>query len=355
MTDRQTQPERVILGIVTGAAAITLGLGVWMRFWLAGAPAAKSDLVFAHVRHAHSHLGYYGLLFPLSWAALALAGDRRPSARTLMGYGGAVAIAITGFLAGGYTALSIAGSTAVGAIWLHVAFLNRKNARLWRSWRALPPLGVLFGTLLIPPIGVLTPRDPALAAQLVRVFLTLILLNVFVPAALVRTRPPIAPLWMAASLTAAMASAFPELGGLSWAWVLLAVGIARSAAELPQLLRTLWTGLALSFLAMPSPLLRHDSAVAIAGLHFIVLGPLLVTFAWHRLSAVKPGLLAAYLLAVGIMCAAILAQMPSLTGRFPLALTASVAAWSGAAIFALGAAMALSAARAHSVSGTSSL
>lgn len=57
----------------------TIGLGVWLRWALAGAVDLLAP--FGHLRHAHSHLGYYGLLFPLAWLGWKAAGATIPGRR----------------------------------------------------------------------------------------------------------------------------------------------------------------------------------------------------------------------------------------------------------------------------------
>lgn len=320
-------PVRSSAVVIGGSLFVTLALGLWLRFWLAG--HLQTEHTFFNLRHAHSHLGYYGVLFPLSWLALALNKGRAPSRRVFIAYGAAVAVATAGFVQAGYNLFSIGGSTVVGVLWLHVAWLNKHATTRERDWRALPPIGVLFCTFFIPPIGVLTSREPVFANQLVRVFLTLLLLNVFVPAALVRTRAPSAPVWLASTITASMGTAFPELALGCLAWLPLAWVVARSARQLPALLAALWMGLAAAFGAMATTLFSEEAPVAVAGLHYIVLGPLLLTFAWHRVTRAPPLLLAVYLGFVVVMCAAIVALSSMVVTHIDPTASALVAAWSG--------------------------
>ena len=89
----------------------TLTLGVGLRWALAGVPLLPGG--FVELRHAHSHLGYYGVLFPLMWWAWRRLGQRAPGLPLLGLYAVGVVMSAVGFAREGYGRPAIIGSTIV--------------------------------------------------------------------------------------------------------------------------------------------------------------------------------------------------------------------------------------------------
>ena len=151
------------LGRAIGAAlAITLGVGVWLRWVLAG--QLTLPFSFAYLRHAHSHMGYYGVLFPMAWLGWRACGAPIPSTRTLFVYAGACVLAFVGFVHAGYGAMAIAGSTVVAMIWLASSWRLRRRLTTADDPLALMLPGVILSLANIPPIAIFLRRDPPLAA-----------------------------------------------------------------------------------------------------------------------------------------------------------------------------------------------
>jgi hypothetical protein len=243
------------------------------------------------VRHAHSHIGYFAVLFPLAWLALQKAGARVPSSRFVVAYLVASLVAFAGFMRTGYGPEAIAGSTVVGLGWIYAAWLDRGAMKKLNSWRGGIPVAILAASALVPPIALFTRRDPLFAQALVEGFLTILLLGVIVPAALaargVKTKAW--PLWSAAVLLLGAGVGPVDHPALTLLGAILISGqLTRSRGDI-QLSRVelvLWLALALG-LYLPA---FHDTHhVGMAGVHFAILGPVLIALlqprpAWWNLA-----------------------------------------------------------------------
>lgn len=259
------------------AIVVTAVLGVWLRLVYAG--AATLPLLPAHWRHAHSHAGVYAVFFPLVWLAWRHAGLPIPGARTTTLYFVACALAVIAFAIGGYFVPSIVGSSVVGAIWLFTAWSARRVVRDRRDALRLAPLAIVLGTAFIPAIAVTTRRDPALANALVHAFLSLLFFLLFVPAALARVgaSPEPRALALFGTIAALHLGPLPHLVG---ALALASFGglVAWSARRTPLLVRGLWLAFALGTCAMLAYPSGPPPMLAVAGLHFLLLGPVFVSF-----------------------------------------------------------------------------
>lgn len=264
----------------------TIGLGVWLRWALAGAVALPAP--FGHLRHAHSHLGYYGLLFPLAWLGWKAAGAAIPGRRSLSLYAASTAVAFVGFALAGYGPVAIAASTVIAAIWLYsVAPLVRRMARLHDPLGAVP-LGLVASLACVPPIALNLRSDPALAAGFVSTFLSGLLFVVIIPSTLAARRISPGPwplLLVSGGLGAAALGVAPSLparaGLVVYAGLLLVPAFARWLA--PHA-RYAWLPVTVGLLAMAVGLLPNTRPVALGAIHFLILGPILATLApsWMR-------------------------------------------------------------------------
>ena len=252
----------------------TVALGVVLRWQLAGQPLWVWD--FAQLRHAHMHLGYYGVLFPLLWWTLAEQDEPTPALGWTALYGMAVGLSTVGFAFQGYGPVSIAGSTAVLAVWLVGAWGLRGQLR--GRWLSGIPLAIVLASAAIPAVAVITPRDLALATSLVHAFLTLLLLGAFVPALFSRLRLPHRRGYLVLVLGAALylgplphlATAIPTvLLGL-----LLALLPLRAKLGLDE--KALWLLSGMGLVGVGVGLLPNDPRTAVAGLHLLLLGPVLL-------------------------------------------------------------------------------
>jgi len=265
-------------------------MGVWMRWALAGTLAL--GLPFEDLRHAHSHLGYFGLLFPLAWMGWKHAGARTPSARALVLYALSTVLATVGFIHAGYGPIAIAGSTAVGAGWVWSAWPLLPRMKQWHDPLGAVPLGLVLSLACVPPVAINLRTDPELAHGFVTTFLAGLLLVVIVPSVLASARVSVGP-WPALLLTGSLASlalgVLPNMptrvGLLAYAALLLAPAYtARLAAHI----RACWLGVSLGIAALALGLLPNIRPVALGAIHFLVLGPVLAVLMRHVLRRNPP-------------------------------------------------------------------
>ncbi len=335
-------PTRILTAVVAISLVIGLSIGVIMRFMLAG---YVFDLPFAFMRHAHTHVGYYGILFPFVWILWHKRDGLIPGQRMLVVYTILLITSVYGFSVGGYNLPAIIGSTGVLLLWLGNAWQRRYQLREKKleSWVSL---GILGTAICIPPVAVFIQKQPDVARMFLRTFMSLLLLSVMAPAALApHLRQPEPPaknehatisldgrVWFLLSLlTAAYAGIYPH-AVLSVAPVALGTMIAVAIVRYGScsgLLKFLWLGFAMGLAAMPW--LVHQPVFAIAGLHYTILGPLLLSYAYASLP-VKPNSIAVavYALFVMLMSSSILAGP-----LFSSILLPRIAAFSSIGVFGL--------------------
>lgn len=274
--------ERALLA---GGAAIFLlvaaAIGIWLRLGLGS--LAQLPPTFGFVRHAHSHAATYGVLFPLLWIAWSDLGLPSPGRRLSAAYLAAAAVAVAGFWLRGYFWLSIAASTVVGAIWLVQAWRARGVVLRGPELLRPGPPGVLLAAAFVPAIAVATRRDPVLAQGLVHTFLGIVFFLVLVPAALSRLRAPEVPapaLSVLGLLAALHLGALPGRAtglGLSAFGVVIGFLAARAGGDAIARAAFVALGAGSAILGLALPATPHHTAMA--GVHFLVLGPLLAALA----------------------------------------------------------------------------
>lgn len=312
---------RDLLLAACGFFALALLLGVAMRWDILDGALAQHGFELANLRHAHSHAGYYGVL-TLAWWIIELSAGLLLSRRFIAIYAGCALSATIAFAFVGYRPPTIALSTIVAGAWLFV------GVRHWRSrglpaWLDAAPFGLFVSVLLVPVIAVMAKRDFAFSRELAHVFITAVLLNVFVPAAwqaqrLARRVPLVAyvPLALAASvrivfttratpLTAAAAIAFAALV----AWVVMTEPLSLRA-------KLAWSLLPIAVAAGSLMPAVQTYAWRIGGLHLLILGPVLGAFFGARVPRV---LRSAYVIALGAMVASIVIPERFSPERPPLA------------------------------------
>lgn len=309
---------------------LTVGFGAVLRAWLGG--SGWLPWAFPHLRHAHTHVGWYGAVFPLAFTVWRTRGWWTPGPRLMSAYWFAVALSTFGFLRAGYGVEAIGGSTVVLAVWLLVAFHNRRHLH-WRreDWLAAVPLLIVLAAASIPPVAFTLRRDPALSARWVRTFLTVLLFGAGVPAALdrARFRSPPGGLWAIAVVASALwvgvlPSAWLRLGTLLLGALLTGSTLVSSEARWDLRLGLLLMGLGL--LVVATGLMPFSASVAVAGVHLAILGPVL-----HGLygDPTRTTPLAVTLLFVlMVMCFGIVTSGVEVATSPPLS-GAVIAAWSG--------------------------
>lgn len=296
---------------IVAALVGVVGLGVWLRAVLAGWAVLPGP--FAQWRHAHSHLGYYGVLFPVMWAWWAAARGWAPGPRLALVYGLSVVVSAVGFARAGYGPEAIGGSTVVLGVWLAGAWGMRRFARSRHEGLGGVSVAIVLGALCVPPIAALTRRDPEVALGVVRSFLSVLALGALAPSALQALGAPVgrSGAWAALATLAALRLGVLPAWWLSWAPMALAVWlvtITRRAA-VPGDVRLAWWAVAFGLGVIVMPWRGGHHHLSVAGLHLLVLGPLLLS-ALVSLAPRPPALVwrAAYLVALLVMSATIAAQ-----------------------------------------------
>jgi hypothetical protein len=278
-----TGPSRLSL---TLALLGTVAVGVGLRWTLVG--MVSLPVPFSHLRHAHSHLGYYGLLFPLAWLGWQAAGAPLPGRLVLSAYAACTATAFIGFAVAGYGPVAITASTVIAVIWLHsVAPLVRRMVRLHDPLGAVP-LGLVASLACVPPIALNLRSDPSLAAGFISTFLAGLLFVVIIPSALAARRISPGPwplLLVAGGLAAAALGVAPSVP--TRAGLVIYSGLLLAPAFAPRLAshaRCVWVPVSAGLLAMAVGVLPNTRPVALGAIHFLILGPILATLAplWMR-------------------------------------------------------------------------
>lgn len=330
MTAAPPRRDLVLLALFLVA---TLGVGVLLRWDLAAGATSALGIVLSDLRHAHSHIGFYGFLTIAWWLVARERTGWSLSPRTTYLFAAAVAITSALFAFMGYAAPTIALSTLIAAFWVIAAWRQRKAP----GWLAVAPWGVVLGMLLIPVIAVTSRRDFELSRQLAHVFVAAMLLLTFVPVALAALRVPRVPTlaWLATTTVGStylvFATTWPWPLGLflALAGALLALSLHRRLAG-PWWLVAAWWALALGLVVIGLVPPLQTEPMRLVALHYTVLGPIALTLL-HRLApelaARHPALLLTALAALGSMLAAMLAE--PLVGHVT---AMTVAAWAGTAL-----------------------
>ncbi len=274
------------------ALLITVVIGVWLRWALAG--VAVLPLPFTHLRHAHSHMGYFGLLFPLAWLGWRQAKVDLPGHRTMAVYGCATTVSIIGFLRAGYGPLAIIGSTIVAGVWIVSMrpLVPRMRDPTYGDPLAVVPLGIILSLACIPPIAVNLRSDPGVAHGFVATFLSGLLLLVILPSALASAHVSVKswPAFLTAGVLGALflgasPNAFTRLGLVGYGWLL---GGAVFSPRLSLHVRLAWLAVVLGLMGLAVGWLPNNRPTAVGALHFIILGPVLATLTPQWLGAAPP-------------------------------------------------------------------
>lgn len=259
----------------------TMAIGVLLRWFLAG--ALELSLSFPHLRHAHSHLGYFGLLFPLAWMGWSAAGVHVFGAKVLWIYLLFVGVACVGFVIGGYGPVAIAGSTVVSGFWLWSAWALRDRMRDLKNLLGAVGPGLVASLACVPPIAIYLRPDPALAQGFVSTFLAGLLFTVVVPSCLAARNVRVGPwpLFLVSSATGALwlgvaPNELTQVGLVLFSALLMRAGLSKN---LELHLRVVWTITAAGLVVLAIGIVPNIRSVALGAIHFLVLGPILGTCA----------------------------------------------------------------------------
>jgi hypothetical protein len=256
-----------------GFFVLTLLIGVAMRWDFATGQLSSLGLMMPNLRHAHSHAGYYGVLTLGWWVIEGRAGVVLPR-RVQLVYVSSALVATFTFAVMGYRPLTIALSTLVASVWVYAGFLH------WRrrgppAWLDVAPLGLIASVAIVPVIAVMAKRDFGFSRELAHVFITIVLLLVFVPAAWqaqgIARRVPVLVVVLLA-IGAAVRVVFAErgtpiAGALAVGYAAVALWTVRS--------RPVWAVLPVAIVLASFVGAVQGYSFRIAGLHFLILGPVL--------------------------------------------------------------------------------
>lgn len=329
-----------IVHIILLCLLCTCGLGVWLR-WSLLHSSLLGPFSFSNLKHAHSHLGYFGVLFPILFIAWHQRGSLQLGLWSRYSYLFAVLLCTIGFAQAGYRIDSIAGSTIVGGVWLIAAWRQRSFAFHRTEWMPVVPLGILLACFCIPPIAVFTRRDPAFAQQLVQTFLSSLLFLVAIPSLQERLRIPAphAGIWLLLGVSSALFMGIYPHPILGWGLVAAGLLLQWKSTQVRLSSRTwldysvigMWWAWSWGAILLGLRILPNQHHIAVAGLHFTILGPLLIS-AWYIFarSTMRPFLYVSYIFSVCIMSGAIAAQT-----LYPLPIWKSITALSGTVVWIL--------------------
>jgi len=198
----------------------------------------------------------------------------------MLGYWISVGLAIGGFLHNGYGPVAIVGSTGVLLVWLWLGVRNIRRVSLTaRDFFAPIPVLLALGGLSVIPVALNMRSNPDVVADWVRTFLVMLLFGGGMPAALdkARFRPVAAGWWILGVTATALYLGGLPTGLLRGGPLLLGVLLIGSAtmsnkARIDIRLLTGVTGLGL--LGVAADVFAVDHAMAVAGTHLAILGPI---------------------------------------------------------------------------------
>ncbi|MEL7370349.1 MAG: hypothetical protein AAFN74_15630 [Myxococcota bacterium] len=271
---------------MSGVALLaTMLIGVWLRWTLAG--IVVLTLPFAHVRHAHSHLGYFGLLFPLAWLGWRAAGAPILGRKSRWTYSACTVLGCIGFTLNGYGPVAIAASTVVAAFWLISAWPLLARMRTLSDPLGAVPLGTVLSLACVPPIALNLRTHPALAMGFVSTFLCALLFLVILPSTLAgrHIEAPWPLLLLFGGLGALFLGVAPHpvarVGLLAYGGLLVAPILSE---RLALHVRWAWAVVAGGLGAMAIGVVPNVRPVALGAIHFVILGPVLASLApvWLR-------------------------------------------------------------------------
>lgn len=282
MLDRTRNWKTISIGFLFA----TICLGVLLRAQFSG---LTSFGISFDIRRAHSHLGFYGFLFPFIWSRARLSGMWAPTGLLSWGYVCVVLIATVSFALQGYGTVSRASSGLVMLVWIVFSLKNwTKFPLLKRCWLSAIPFGVLMASACVALVAFYASQGHIeLSQQYVRAFLACLTFGVFVPFALwsCQFTAPSALLWCAATMGNAifLAEIFPKdlflWGPLAIAYFIFSACrhlLRFDAAKLR--LFFYWILLSLSCFGLAFSVLPNSRLIVVAGMHFVILGPLIASF-----------------------------------------------------------------------------
>lgn len=331
------KPTTVVIALFFFMVTVLLGLA--MRWDLATGVVSQWGLSFPNLRHAHSHAGYYGVLTIGWWLSERRAGVAMH--RTVVTvYAGTALVATVAFTFMGYRPFTIVLSTVVASLWVVMGIRRWRRAdRRAKEWLDCALPGLIIGVSLIPVVAVTARRDLGLSREIAHVFVTTILLTVFIPAAwqALRRRRRVSlfifvPLVVMTSVRIVFMDRAPVPFAIAGCLLSVLTTWVIVSEPLDGLVKLGWLILPASLLAGMFSSSAHGDALRIAGLHLLILGPVLTSL--YPSDEVGPGLKWAYRSTLLLMVVSIASPATLLPANPPLATAVASSVFAAIALLA---------------------
>lgn len=239
------------------------------------------------LRRSHSHLGFYGFLFPLMWHELKnqfwVPGKIIKRIYILL-----LILSTIGFATAGYGVIAHISSFLTLVIWLIFAFKNIKTLKnLSEDMTSIIPLSIIASASVVLLVLISRFGTSVAPLLLVRVFLVILLFGVFAPMALrqVSNRIPHGVLWLvsvvgfglllAENLEGYLLLMPALLGGLICYSIFPSM---KATVDEKNRIRLYWIGIALVLFLITLKVVPNNHFTAVSGIHFFVFLIIVPTF-----------------------------------------------------------------------------
>lgn len=196
-----------------------------------------------------------------------------------------VVIAIISFFLSGYGPVSHAFSFLVLVVWIVFAIKNfKRHSPLQRHWLGCIPIGVLGSVTTLSLVIVWAAlKQPDISLRFVRSFLTVLLYSVILPVALQAfgsSRRPAWLWWLGTMGLAAFVTGLPFSKYFFWGPIVLSLLLLEFVRAQNHTHRASFYFLLLSggLFLFGTGLVQNSHFIAVAGIHFLILGPILTSF-----------------------------------------------------------------------------
>ncbi len=250
--------------------------GVILRLQLAG---AASFLETLDIRRSHSHLGFYGFLFPMLWSYIKESSDWVPGNKIKFFYVMLLVTSSISFAVSGYNVISHIASFIILLFWIYFA---TRMLRTREGFLKAVPISIYLSAVAVFSImgSIYLYGDSAPRFELARLFLIVLLFGVFGSLIIhkIAIRPPNILFWLAGATGSAVA-----LSGLVRSeWILLfplmwGVGIlyfvfnfSLNLKNDAERLRKYFVGIGVILILVGVSVLNLNSLVAVAGIHYFI-------------------------------------------------------------------------------------
>jgi hypothetical protein len=293
-------PQRPLIIFISVSLVATLILGMGLQWAPVFKASSLGGFTFVNLRYAHAHGGFYGVLLPgLLW--LVASRQRGVSAGPFgVGIYALLTALSVGLLAqSGYSNLAILASAGILLFGIGLAWRITASGSHSQSWLDVCPPGVLLTAALIPPIVWTAGENEQVSSSLTRLFMTALLLCVCLPAAWSAAgmrRRYSRFYYLALAFGTALFLTYPATATTLGQVFIVVYGLVCLHSVLADPISWLLKGSLLLFCGMLFAAAWLEpglpGSMRIAGLHFILLGPVmhgLARFIFARKLPIIPG------------------------------------------------------------------